>query len=414
MAKLQPVRGTHDILPDDYARFRHVVETARHAALLFGYKEMSTPIFEFTEVFARSMGETSDVVSKEMYSFTDKGGETLTLRPEYTAGICRAFISNGLQQNVPVKAFAWGPMFRFERPQKGRQRQFHQIDIEVIGAPEPQADVEVITLASEILRRLGIADKCTLELNTLGDVESRVGYRKALVDYFSAHAGKLSEDSTRRLERNPLRILDSKDEGDRALVADAPLMDAYLTPGARDFFDAVKDGLSANGVAFNVSPRLVRGLDYYTHTAFEFTTTALGAQGAVIAGGRYDGLIEQLGGPPTPGIGWAGGIERLVLLSDPKPVVMRPVAIVPIGDEAEMQALKIAAELRRADVAVELAYKGKPGKRLQRADKLGCRAAVIVGEDELKRGAVMVKDLDTGEQAEVPLAALKDRLAPHR
>jgi histidyl-tRNA synthetase len=414
MAKLQPVRGTHDILPDDYARFRHVVDTARHAALMFGYKEMATPIFEFTEVFARSMGETSDVVSKEMYSFTDKGGETLTLRPEYTAGICRAFISNGLQQNVPVKAFAWGPMFRFERPQKGRQRQFHQIDIEAIGAPEPQADVEVIALGADILRRLGIAEKCTLELNTLGDIESRTEYRKALVDYFSGHSGKLSEDSVRRLERNPLRILDSKDEGDRALVANAPLMEEFLTPAARDFFTSVKDGLAANGVTFTVSPRLVRGLDYYTHTAFEFTTTALGAQGAVIAGGRYDGLIEQLGGSPTPGIGWAGGIERLVLLSDPKPAAVRPVAIVPIGDAAEMQALKIAAELRRADIAVELAYKGKPGKRLQRADKLGCRAAVIVGEDELKRGAVMVKDLDTGEQAEVPLAALKDRLAPHR
>ncbi len=414
MAKLQPVRGTHDILPDDYARFRHVVDVARQAASLFGYKEMSTPIFEFTDVFARSMGETSDVVSKEMYSFTDKGGETLTLRPEYTAGICRAFISNGLQQNVPFKAFAWGPMFRFERPQKGRQRQFHQIDVEVIGAPEPQADVEVIALAADILRRLGIADKCTLELNTLGDVESRTAYRKALVDYFSGHAAKLSEDSTRRLERNPLRILDSKHEGDRALVANAPLMDEYLTPAARDFFTAVKDGLGANGVAFTVSPRLVRGLDYYTHTAFEFTTTALGAQGAVIAGGRYDGLIEQLGGSPTPGIGWAGGIERLVLLSDPKPAVARPVVIVPIGDVAEAEATKIAAELRRADIAVELGYKGKPGKRLQRADKLGCRAAVIVGEDELKRGTAMVKDLDTGEQAEVPLAALKDRLAPHR
>lgn len=398
MAQLQPVRGTHDILPDDYARFRHVVDTARQAALLFGYREMATPIFEFTEVFARSMGETSDVVSKEMYSFIDKGGEGLTLRPEYTAGICRAFISNGLQQHVPFKAFGWGPMFRFERPQKGRQRQFHQIDVEVIGAAEPQADVEVISVAAEILRRLGILDKCVLELNTLGDPESRVGYREALVKYFSGHADKLSEDSRKRLEKNPLRILDSKDEGDRKLVADAPLIQEYLTPAARDFFAALQDGLGMAGVPFKVSPRLVRGLDYYTHTAFEFTTDMLGAQGTVLAGGRYDGLIEQLGGKPTPGIGWAGGIERLVLLSDPQPAPSRSVAIIPIGTAAEVEAAKLAAELRRADVAVELAYGGNAGKRFKRADRLGCFAAIVIGDDELANGVVKLKDLKSGEE----------------
>lgn len=410
MAQLQPVRGTHDILPDDYARFRHVVDTARQAALLFGYREMATPIFEFTEVFARSMGETSDVVSKEMYSFTDKGGEGLTLRPEYTAGICRAFISNGLQQHVPFKAFGWGPMFRFERPQKGRQRQFHQIDVEVIGAAEPQADVEVISVAAEILRRLGILDKCVLELNTLGDPESRVGYREALVKYFSGHVDKLSEDSRKRLEKNPLRILDSKDEGDRRLVADAPLIQEYLTPAARDFFAALQDGLSAAGVPFKVSPRLVRGLDYYTHTAFEFTTDMLGAQGTVLAGGRYDGLIEQLGGKPTPGIGWAGGIERLVLLSDPQPAPPRSVAIIPIGSAAEAEAAKLAAELRRADVAVELAYGGNAGKRFKRADKLGCFAAIVIGDDELTQGAVKLKDLRSGEETTLPRGDLLAKL----
>ncbi|WP_374300110.1 histidine--tRNA ligase [Ferrovibrio sp.] len=402
MAQLQPVRGTHDILPDDYARFRHVVEIARQTALLFGYREMATPIFEFTEVFARSMGETSDVVSKEMYSFTDKGGEGLTLRPEYTAGICRAFISNGLLQHVPFKAFGWGPMFRFERPQKGRQRQFHQIDVEVIGAPEPQADVEVISVAAEILRRLGILDKCVLELNTLGDPESRVGYREALVKYFSGHVDKLSEDSRKRLEKNPLRILDSKDEGDRRLVADAPLIQEYLTPAARDFFAALQDGLGIAGVPFKVSPRLVRGLDYYTHTAFEFTTDMLGAQGTVLAGGRYDGLIEQLGGKPTPGIGWAGGIERLVLLSDPQPVPPRSVAIIPIGAAAEAEAAKLATELRRADVAVELAYGGNAGKRFKRADRLGCFAAIVIGDDELAKGIVKLKDLKSGEEMALP------------
>lgn len=408
--QLQPVRGTHDILPDEYERFRHVVDTARQAAFLFGYREMATPIFEFTDVFARSMGETSDVVSKEMYSFTDKGGEGLTLRPEYTAGICRAFISNGLQQHVPFKVFGWGPMFRFERPQKGRQRQFHQIDVEVIGAPEPQADVEVISVAAEILRRLGILDKCILELNTLGDPESRVGYRDALVKYFSGHVEKLSEDSRKRLEKNPLRILDSKDEGDRALVANAPLIQEYLTPAAAEFFKAVQDGLTANGVPFKVSPRLVRGLDYYTHTAFEFTTDMLGAQGTVLAGGRYDGLVEQLGGKPTPGIGWAGGIERLVMLSDPKPVTAPTVAIVPIGDKAEVEAAKIAATLRRADIAVELAYKGNAGKRFKRADKLGCSHAIVIGDDELAKGMAKVKDLKSGAEAEVAIATLVAQL----
>lgn len=410
MAQLQPVRGTHDILPDEYARFRHVVDTARHAAALFGYREMATPIIEFTDVFARSMGETSDVVSKEMYSFTDKGGEELTLRPEYTAGICRAFISNGLQQHIPFKAFAWGPMFRFERPQKGRQRQFHQIDVEVIGAAEPAADVEVIAVAAEILRRLGILDKCTLELNTLGDPESRAAYRSALVGYFSGHIAKLSEDSRRRLEKNPLRILDSKDEGDRMLVANAPLIEEYLTPAAGDFFAGVKDGLGASGIAFSVSPRLVRGLDYYTHTAFEFTTTMLGAQGTVLAGGRYDGLIEQLGGPSTPGIGWAGGIERLVLLSNPLPVPQRMIAVVPIGAEAEREAVKIAADLRSADIPVELAYKGNAGKRFKRADKLGCFAAVVIGGDELAKNVVILRDLASGAQTEVPRDMLVGQL----
>lgn len=410
MAQFQPVRGTHDILPDDYARFHHVVDTARQAASLFGYREMATPIFEFTDVFARSMGETSDAVSKEMYSINDRGGENLALRPEYTAGICRAFISNGLQQNVPFKAFAWGPMFRYERPQKGRQRQFHQIDVEVIGAAEPQADVEVIALGAEILRRLGIIDKCTLELNTLGDPESRVGYREALVKYFSGYADQLSEDSRKRLEKNPLRILDSKDEGDRRLVANAPLIHDYLTPAARDFFQALQDGLAASDVPFTVSPRLVRGLDYYTHTAFEFVTTHLGSQGAVIAGGRYDGLIEQLGGKPTPGIGWAGGIERLVLLSDPQPPAPRIVAVIPIGAAAEAAAVTLAGELRRADIAVELAYGGNAGKRFKRADKLGCYAAVVIGDDELASGVVKLKDLKSGEEAVVPRGELLGRL----
>ena len=410
MPALQPVRGTHDLLPDDFRRHAHVIGTARRVAASYGFAEMATPIFEFTDVFARSMGETSDVVSKEMYSFIDKGGEGLTLRPEYTAGICRAFISNGLQQHVPLKVFANGPMFRFERPQKGRQRQFHQIDLEVIGAPEPEADIEVISVAADILDRLGVLDKCTLELNSLGDGESRQAYRRVLVDYFTSHKDKLSEDSLRRLEKNPLRILDSKDQGDRALVANAPLLAEHFSAAATDFFAAVRAGLDAVGIAYSVNDRLVRGLDYYTHTAFEFTTTALGAQGAVIAGGRYDGLIEQLGGPSTAGIGWAGGIERLALLASGEIETPHPIALVPLGEAAELAALKLARTLRRAGLTIELAYKGNMGKRLKRADKLGARAAIVLGDNELARQAAAVKDLSTGQQSEVPFDQLADYL----
>ncbi|HYM30938.1 MAG TPA: histidine--tRNA ligase [Candidatus Cybelea sp.] len=414
MPAFQPVRGTHDLLPDEYRRHRHVAETARRVAERYGFAEMATPIFEFTEVFARSMGETSDVVAKEMYSFLDKGGEPLTLRPEYTAGICRAFISNGLMQSVPFKVFAQGPMFRFERPQKGRQRQFHQIDVEIIGAPEPEADVDVIALAADILAALGILDRCSLELNSLGDTESRADYRTALVAYLDKHRGNLSEDSLRRLDRNPLRILDSKDRGDREIIAGAPLLPDHLNAASRDFFAAVRSGLDAVGVPYNVNPRLVRGLDYYSHTAFEYVTTALGAQGTVLAGGRYDGLIEHLGGPATPGIGWAGGIERLSMLANDPVSPPRPVALVPVGEAAESAALKLAKTLRDAGFVVDLAYKGNVGRRMKRADKLNATCAILIGDNEMARQAVTVKDLTSGEQSEVPLAELTARLARYR
>jgi histidyl-tRNA synthetase len=410
MTSLQPIRGTHDILPDEYPRFARVVETAQLVAQLYGYREIATPIFEATDVFARTSGETSDVVMKQMYSFVDRGGDPLTLRPEYTAGICRAFITNGLQQHVPFKVFAWGPMFRYERPQKGRYRQFHQLDIEVIGSPEPGADIEVIAVGADILDRLGVLAECTLEINSLGDPESRAAHRKVLIGYFKAHIGELSEDSKARLERNPLRIFDSKDEGDRALLPDAPLLKEYLTPAAREFFAAVLRGLDDAGIAYHVNPHLVRGLDYYTHTAFEFVTTRLGAQGTVVAGGRYDGLIEQLGGPPTPGIGWAAGIERLMMLAGEPPAPPRPVAFVPLGEAAERKALSVARALRRRGIAVELDYKGNMKRRLQRANRVNARAAVILGENELARGVAAVKALDSGEQTEVALDRLADAL----
>ena len=411
MSKLQPVRGTHDLLPDEYRRFAHVVVTARDVARLYGYREMATPIFEFTELFARGIGETTDVVSKEMYTFEDRGGESLTLRPEYTAGICRAFVSNGeLHQQLPLKLFGAGPMFRYERPQKGRSRQFHQIDIEVLGAPEPGADIEVISVAADILDRLGILDRCVLKINSLGDPDCRAVYRKVLVDYYSGHLDKLSEDSRGRLQRNPLRILDSKDEGDKALNVNAPSFTDHLNQASHGFFKSVQDGLTAAGVPFEVDPGLVRGLDYYTHTAFEFVTAHLGAQGTVLGGGRYDGLIAELGGPPTAGIGWAGGIERLMMLCNDPPAEPRPVVIVPLGPAAEAKALGIARALRRQGITVEQEYRGNMKRRMQRANKLNARAAIIIGDDELAKGVAQLKDLDSGTQREVALDKLADAL----
>ena len=414
MAALQPVRGTQDLLPDAYRRHRAVIDTARRIAERFGYQEIATPIFEFTEVFARPIGETTDIVSKEMYTFQDRGGEEITLRPEYTAGIVRAVMSNGLTQSLPLKFFAAGPMFRYERPQKGRFRQFHQIDAELIGAAQPTADVELISLAAEILDALGVLKHTVLELNTLGDSASRQAYRAALVDYYGAHRDRLSEDSRRRLETNPLRILDSKDEGDKRINAEAPSFADYLTPEAKDFFAEVCAGLTALGIGYALNPRLVRGLDYYCHTAFEFVTTSLGAQGTVLGGCRYDGLMGVMGGPETPGVGWAAGIERLALLIEEPPAPPRPIALVPLGKPAEMLALRLAQSLRRAGFHIELGYSGNLKRRLQRANKINARAAVILGDDEIAKQAAAVRDLDSGDQAEIPLASLAERLAAFR
>lgn len=411
---LQPVRGTQDLLPAAMRRHRAVVEAARLNALRFGYEEIATPIFEFTEVFKRPIGETTDIVMKEMYSFADKGGEEVTLRPENTAGVVRAVMANGLTQSLPLRFFYQGPMFRYERPQKGRFRQFHQIGVELIGVKEPQGDVEVIALGADILAALGVLDRSALHLNTLGDAESRGAYRDALVKYFAQHAHELSEDSRKRLERNPLRIFDSKDQADIDLSAAAPTFEQYLTPASREFFSRVRDGLDALGIRYKLDPRLVRGLDYYTHTAFEFVTTELGSQGAVLAGGRYDGLMGVMGGPETPGVGWAAGIERLALMIAEPEGAPRAIALVPIGAEAEALALKLAQELRRAGFTVDLAYSGNLQKRMRRADKIKARAAIILGEEELKRGHAAVRDLDAGTQTDVSLTALTDRLAAFR
>lgn len=414
MTDLQPARGTHDILPDEMRGHRRVVEHARDVAERYGYDEMSTPIFEFSRVFKRTLGDTSDIVTKEMYTFTDKGGDEITLRPENTAGVARCYLSEGLAQHAPVRVFYAGPMFRYERPQKGRQRQFHQFGIEAIGIAGPFADIEVIACGARILDALGVRERTVLELNTLGDWESRKGYRAVLVDYLEKRTDELSEESRDRLIRNPLRILDSKDERDRRVVADAPLFSDYLNEVSRAFFDEVCRGLDALGIPFRHNPRLVRGLDYYTHTAFEFTTDALGAQGTVMAGGRYDGLIGMIGGPETPGVGWAAGIERLSMLCGAPPRARRPIAVVPVGNESVVQAMKLSEDLRGAGFRVDLGHSGNLSRRMKRANRVNAVAAIILGEDELARSVATVRDLDSGEQEEAALASLADRLARYR
>lgn len=409
MADLRPVRGTHDLIGDDARRHRAVIETARAVAQLYRYEDIATPIFEFAEVFTRPLGDTSDIVTKETYSFEDRGGEKLTLRPENTAAVCRALLSNGLLQSLPARFFYAGPMFRYERPQKGRQRQFHQFGIELLGAPEPFGDVEVIACGARILAALGVTG-VTLELNTLGDTESRESYRDALVGYLQRFEADLSPDSRTRLGRNPLRILDSKDEGDRAILQDAPLLEDCLNPASRAFFIEVKAGLDSLAIPYTVNPRLVRGLDYYGHTAFEFTTTALGAQGTVMAGGRYDGLIEMMGGPPTAGVGWAAGVERLAMLLAETPALARPVAILPVDETTSLEALVLAEELRAAGFAVEHGFRGKVGQRLKRASRANARYAVLIGPDELAAGQVQLRDLDRGEQNAIARDDLVRRL----
>ncbi|EKN00844.1 histidine--tRNA ligase [Acidocella sp. MX-AZ02] len=401
---LQPVRGTKDLIGEDAARHFHVIETARRITRLFGFSEWQTPIFEDTKVFSRTLGETSDVVTKEMYTFEDRGGDSVTLRPEGTAGICRALITGGLTQTLPQKVFYAGPMFRYERPQKGRYRQFHQIGIELLGAASPLADAEVIAAGWRILNELGVAKDVVLNINTLGDAASREAYRAALVAHFSAHADKLSEDSKLRLEKNPLRILDSKDEGDKALMENAPLIYDHLTEEAANFYNGLKSTLAAFGVPFAENPRIVRGLDYYNHTAFEFVTTALGAQGTVMAGGRYDGLVEQMGGPNVPGIGWGAGIERLSMLIEPPQAAAQPVIIIPMGSESEAPALDILNSLRAANIAAEIGYSGNAKKRLERANKSGAAYAVLVGAE------IKLKNLTDGTQDDVTPATLIERL----
>ena len=404
----KPVRGTQDMIGETAARFAHVAATFDRVRKLYGFGRIEVPMFEATAVFARSLGETTDVVSKEMYTFEDRGGDSLTLRPEFTAGIARAYLTEGWQQYAPLKVATHGALFRYERPQKGRFRQFHQLDAEVIGAAEPAADVELLCLADQLLRELGISEGVSLHLNTLGDHETREAWRAALVAHFEKHRGELSEDSMDRLARNPLRILDSKDPRDRPIADAAPAIDDFLSAEAGAFFEAVVRGLEAAGVRWTRNSRLVRGLDYYRHTAFEFITDRLGAQGTVVGGGRYDGLIETLGGPPTPAVGWAAGIERRAMLIDTPAREAIEIVLVPMGQAAETLAVGLLADIRRRGHAADMAYRGNMKKRMQKADAAGARLALILGEDEIARGEVAVRDLATGAQDSIAMAGVID------
>ena len=387
MAKTpQAIRGTQDIFGPDAEAFAFVVETFERVRKLYRFRRVEMPVFEKTEVFARSIGETTDIVSKEMYSFEDRGGESLTLRPEFTAGIARAFLSNGWQQHAPVKLATHGPLFRYERPQKGRYRQFHQIDAEIIGAAEPQADVELLAFADQVLKELGI-DGVTLHLNTLGDGDSREAWRAALVEHFRAVKNELSEESQERLEKNPLRILDSKDRRDQRFVAEAPKIDQFLSDDARAFFDAVTSGLDAAGVKWTRAESLVRGLDYYRHTAFEFipdegseAASKLGSQSTILGGGRYDGLMESLGGAPTPAVGWAAGIERLAMLVGEQGGKPPEVAVVSEHRNFDETAIKYAAALRASGYETEVIATGNPKKRFDKMLRLNPLAVITIGE----------------------------------
>ena len=391
------------LLGDEADRFHAVVAAFDRVRRLFGFRRIEMPVLEPTAVFARSLGETTDVVSKEMYSFEDRGGESVTLRPEFTAGIARAYLTEGWQQHAPLKVATHGPAFRYERPQKGRFRQFHQLDAEILGAGEPQADVELLLFAEQLLKELGIGGGAVLKLNTLGDPSTRQAWRDALYEHFRGHRAELSEDSRDRLDRNPVRILDSKAHADWPIVDSAPLIDDYLTAEASEFFAAVTSGLNSADVQWERAPRLVRGLDYYRHTAFEFITDSLGAQGTILAGGRYDGLVEALGGPHTPAIGWAAGIERLaMMIGAPEPERPRAM-LIPIGEAGEAAAIRLISDLRRAGIASDMAFRGNMKKRMQRAAAGGAAYAVIIGDAEVEAGVAQVKDLASGEQQAMAL-----------
>jgi histidyl-tRNA synthetase len=415
MTTIQGLRGTRDILPEESPLWQRVETVARDILQRAAYREIRPPLVEQTELFARGIGEATDVVGKEMYTFEDRGQRSITLRPEITAGIVRSLIEHKLTAQGGVqRLWAIGPAFRYERPQAGRQRQFHQLDVELFGSRDPRADAEVIAIANQILQALGLRS-LTLDLNSVGDRDDRQRYRDALVAFLSPHKADLDADSQDRLERNPLRILDSKDANTQAIVQDAPSLLDYLSEDSRRHFERVQQCLTDLGITYQINPRLVRGLDYYTHTAFEIQSADLGAQATVCGGGRYDGLVAQLGGPETPAIGWAIGLERLTLLVKQIQTQDTPgtdLYVVSRGDAAETAALRLTHQLRLAGLAVDMDLSGSAfGKQFKRADRSGAAACLILGEDEAAQGTVQLKWLATGEQSAQSQAALLENVA---
>ncbi|MEM8604370.1 MAG: histidine--tRNA ligase [Cyanobacteria bacterium P01_H01_bin.121] len=414
MGAIQAIRGTRDILPDEIRYWQHVETTTRQILKRSAYEEIRTPIFEQTALFERGIGEATDVVGKEMYTFQDRGDRSLTLRPEGTAGVVRAYIEQGLKAKGGVQRLWYtGPMFRYERPQAGRQRQFHQIGVEVLGSADPRADAEVIAIATNLLRALGL-ENLSMDLNSVGDADDRQRYRQALVDYLTPYKADLDADSQNRLERNPLRILDSKDEKTQQIVTEAPNLLEYLSSESKQFFDAVQALLTNLGISYSLNPRLVRGLDYYTHTAFEIQSSDLGAQATVCGGGRYDGLVAELGGTATPAVGWAIGMERLILLLQklqPLTNTGRDFYLASRGAAAEAKALEVAQELRQAGLSVELDLSGSGfDKQFKRADRSGAQGCLVLGDAEMDTGKVNLKWLATGQQTELNLVDLPQQL----
>ncbi len=397
--KIAPVRGMHDIMPAQMRRHRKVTETARKIAQLYGFEHVATPIVENSEVFKRSLGDSSDVVNKEMYVFPDRKGRELVLRPENTAAIARALISNGLQESLPARFFYNGPMFRYERPQMGRQRQFHQIGVEILGTNNNYlADVDVIACGYQFLKELGLEKRVTLEINTLGDSKSRENYQAALVEYFSKYEKELSADSQVRLKQNPLRILDSKDEADEEIIANSPDLIDYLNEDSQKWFDNVQTALSHIKIYTekNLNHNLVRGLDYYCHTVFEFTTNELGTQSTILAGGRYDGLVRKLGGHDIDGIGWAAGVERLALMVGDSKAEAPQIALVINNSEIEEEnANQLAYHLRAYNIHVDYLYEGSMRKRMHYANNSQAQFALIMKSHE---EPFVLKNMETGKE----------------
>lgn len=413
--RYQRPKGTADIMPDQSAKWQYVEQTARALFRKYRYQEVRTPIFESFEVFSRTSGETSDIVTKEMYDFYDKGDRHITLRPEGTAGVVRAFVENklyGPEVTKPVKTYYMGPMFRYERPQSGRLREFHQIGVEAFGVDNPTLDVEVMAMAVELLESFGLTS-LKLALNTLGDADSRAAYRQALVDYLTPFKDQLSDDSKERLTKNPLRILDSKDEGDQAIVANAPKILDYLTAEAKEHFQVVRDLLDQLDINYEIDTNMVRGLDYYNHTIFEIMSDAKvfgGKWTTVCAGGRYNGLVEQLGGPETPGIGFGLGVERLLLILADQDLDLRDdldVYVVGIGQATNAESLKLVQSLRKQGFSAERDYLNrKPKGQFKTASKLHARFTITIGESELESGTANLKDMQAQSESKVSLAEI--------